>query len=185
MHILDITENSIEAQARFITIRLEEDDQKDLLTMEVADDGTGMDREMTRRALDPFVTTKKTRRVGLGLPLLAEAAKAAEGNFSLFSQPGRGTRVRATFRLSHFDRKPLGDIAQTLVTLIAGHPEIDIRYIHKINRARYSLDTREIREQLEGIAVNSPEVIKFIKKNINEGLDHLRRKKCMRKKLPK
>lgn len=175
LHILDVAENSIEAQATTIEIRLEENRRQDLLTLEIIDNGRGMDEKMAREATDPFVTTKKTRRVGLGLPLLAEAARATNGRLDLRSEPGKGTRVRATFQLSHIDLKPLGDIAQTLITLIIGHPEVDIVYTHRVNGSEYQLDTREIKSQLDGIPLHSSEVIKVIKTNIKEGLDQLRR----------
>jgi NADH:ubiquinone oxidoreductase subunit E len=126
LHILDIAENSIEAGARRIVIRIEERPRLDRLTLEIADDGRGMNDELLARAKDPFVTTKTGRRIGLGLPLLAQAAEAAGGALSIASRPGRSTRVQATFRLSHIDRKPLGDIAQTMAVLIAGHPDIDV-----------------------------------------------------------
>jgi len=177
LHILDIAENSIEALAKKIELKIEENKKKDLLTLEIADDGKGMDKEMLKRALDPFFTTKKTRRFGLGLSLLAEAAKASNGHFTVESKPGQGTKVKATFQLSHIDTKPLGDISQTLISLIMGHPEIDIFYSHKINNSKFSLDTKEIKAQLNGMAINTPEVIKLIKKNIKEGLGNLRRLK--------
>jgi len=183
LHILDIAENSIEAKARRIEIRLEENRGQDLLVLEILDNGRGMDEEMRQRALDPFVTTRKTRRVGLGLPLLAEAARAANGRLDLQSEEGKGTRVRATFQPSHVDMKPLGDMAQTIITLIMGHPEIDILYTHKIDQAEYRLDTREIKAQLDGIQIHSPAVIKIIKKDINEGLDQLRRQNEPRESL--
>jgi anti-sigma regulatory factor (Ser/Thr protein kinase) len=176
LHILDIAENSVEAQAKKIYIRLEENRRQDRLTLEIADDGQGMDKEFLTRALDPFVTTKKARRVGLGLPLLAEAAKAAGGTFVLRSRPGRGTKVRAMFQLSHIDLKPLGDIAQTLTTLIASHPEIDIRYRHKAGGRTYTFATRAFRIKLGGIPINSPPIIRLIRENVEEGLDQLGRK---------
>jgi hypothetical protein len=175
LHILDIAENSIEAKARRIEIRLEENRGQDLLVLEILDNGRGMDEEMRQQALDPFVTTRKTRRVGLGLPLLAEAARAANGRLDLQSEEGKGTRVRATFQPSHVDMKPLGDMAQTIIMLIMGHPEIDILYTHKIDQAEYRLDTREIKAQLDGISIQAPAVITILKKDINEGLDQLRR----------
>jgi anti-sigma regulatory factor (Ser/Thr protein kinase) len=183
LHILDIAENSVEAQAKTIEIRLEENRPKDLLILEIVDDGKGMDKKMQGRVLDPFVTTRKTRRVGLGLPLLAQAARAANGSLKVESRVGKGTRVRATFALSHIDRKPLGDIGQTIIVLIMGHPEIDIVYTHTVNHHEYRLDTREIRTQLDGIPIHSPEVITALKKNIGEGLDQLRRKNEPRKSL--
>jgi hypothetical protein len=135
-----------------------------------------MDKNLLGRALDPFVTTKKIRRVGLGLPLLSEAAKNTGGKLTLRSQPGRGTKVRATFQLSHIDLKPVGDMAQTLITLVAGHPGLTFRYTHKINRRQYSFSTKDLRTRLGDIPLNDPQVLTFIKKNINEGLDDLRRK---------
>ena len=176
LHILDIAENSVDAQAKTVRIRLAEDQPKDLLVLEIADDGRGMDQEMIERSLDPFVTTKTTRSVGLGLPLLAEAARAANGKLRIQSRPGQGTRVKATFQLSHIDTKPLGDIAQTLITLIIGHPEVDFLYAHKINRFRYTFDTRELKDKIDGLPLQAPQVVSFIKKNINDGLDRIRRK---------
>ncbi len=177
LHILDVTENSIKAQAHKIEIGIDENQEQDSLSLEINDDGTGMDAEMAKKALDPFFSTKTTRRIGLGLPLLAEAAQAANGHFNLESEPGKGTKVKATFQASHIDMKPLGDIAQTLVTLIMGHPEVDILYWHKCNNELYSLDTEEVKAQLDGIPINSPEVIQFLKNHIKEGLDNLRRQK--------
>ncbi len=176
LHILDIAENSVDAQAKTVRIRLAEDQPKDLLVLEIADDGRGMDQEMIERSLDPFVTTKTTRSVGLGLPLLAEAARAANGKLRIQSRPGQGTRVKATFQLSHIDTKPLGDIAQTLITLIVGHPEVDFLYSHKINRFRFTFDTRELKDKIDGLPLQAPQVVSFIKKNINDGLDRIRRK---------
>lgn len=177
LHLLDIAENSIRAQAKNIKIKIEENREKDLLLLEIADDGQGMDKETLDKALDPFFTTKQSRRFGLGLSLLAEAAKIANGDFKIESKPGKGTKVKASFQYSHIDTKPLGDMAQTLVTLIMGHPEVDISYLHRLNHSQYSLDTKQIKRQLDGLPINSPQVINVIQNNIKEGLDKLRRKK--------
>jgi anti-sigma regulatory factor (Ser/Thr protein kinase) len=177
LHILDIAENCIDAQAKKIEIRLKENTEKDLLSLEIVDDGKGMKEEMVKKVLDPFFTTKINRRVGLGLPLLAQAAKAANGRLTIQSQPGKGTKVKATFKLSHIDTKPLGDIVQTLMTLIVAHPEIDIFYKHQINDKKFLLATQEIKKRLDTLPINSPEVISFIKKNLREGIASLRREK--------
>ncbi len=174
LHILDIAENSIEARSSRIEIRLEENSDLGLLILEIKDDGVGMDEEMAKRALDPFVTTKTTRRFGLGLPLLDQAARAANGKLTLESKPDGGTRVRAVFELDHIDLKPLGDMAQTLATLIMGHPEVDIIYQHKVDHSKYEIDTRELKAQLAGLPIESPEIIAVLKKNIKEGLDQLK-----------
>jgi len=176
LHILDIAENSIAAGARRIDIRIEESRRLDRLTLEIADDGRGMDKALLARALDPFVTTKTTRRIGLGLPLLAQAAEAAGGKLSLSSRPGRQTKVQATFRLGHIDLKPLGDVAQTLTVLIVGHPEIDFRYVHKADGRVFRFDTRDLRAQLDGLSCATPHVLAVIRKEINDGLIRIRRR---------
>ena len=143
LHILDIAENSISAAARRIEIRIDEDQSKDSLTIEIKDDGKGMDKQTLQKAIDPFFTTRNTRKVGLGLSLLAQAARESDGKFDLSSELGKGTIVKAIFRFSHPDRKPIGDIYETIRTLIAGHPGIDFLYEHRKNNSIYRFDTRE------------------------------------------
>jgi hypothetical protein len=176
LHILDVAENSIAAKARTVTIRLDEDSRQNQLVLEIIDDGQGMDEETKRRALDPFFTTKTTRKVGLGLSLLAEAARAAAGRFRLDSQPGQGTHVTAVFQLSHIDRKPLGDIVQTLMALILGNSQTEFIYRHAVDGKHFEFDTRDIREELDCAEINSPDIIRFIKNKLQEGLASLRRK---------
>ncbi len=183
LHLLDIAENSLEAQATRIEIHIEENRSQNCLVLEVIDNGRGMDEEMVKKAMDPFVTTKTTRRVGLGLPLLAEAARQANGHLDIQSAPGKGTRVRASFELSHIDLKPLGDMSQTLMTLIVGHPEVDILYTHLVDGKEFSFDTREIKAQLDGIPIQDPEVLTILKNKIKEGLNHIRRQNESRKDL--
>jgi hypothetical protein len=173
LHILDIAENSLAAGARRVEIRIEEDLQADRMTVEIVDDGCGMDEEMVKRVLDPFFTTKTTRRVGLGLPLLAEACRMSNGQFCLQSCPGEGTTVRATFQRSHIDRKPLGNIGDTLVTLIVGHPEVDLFYEHRKDGGHFSLDTREIKAELGDVPLNTPQIASALRASIFSGLGEL------------
>jgi hypothetical protein len=168
LHILDIVENSVAAQASKIEIRLSEDKNKDLLSVEVIDNGIGMNEGTQKRALDPFFTSKKVRRFGLGLSLLSESAKAANGHLSIKSKKGKGTRIRADFQYSHIDRKPLGDIGQTIITLVIGNPDLDIIYVHKKDGHRYSLDTRKIKAQLKDIPINSLDGIRMIKEDLKK-----------------
>ncbi len=177
LHILDITENSIKSKAKNIKIKFEENLKKDISCLEISDDGQGMDKQILDKTQDPFFTTKNTRPVGLGIPLLSEAAKAANGTFSIKSKPGKGTSLKAVFQSSHIDKKPMGDIASTLISIISGHPEVNLVYLHKLNGKKYKLDTKEIKSQLNGIPLNSPEVLKAIKLNINKGIDSIRRQK--------
>ena len=143
MHILDIAENSISASAKRIEIRIDEDRTNDLLTIEIKDDGKGMDEQTLQKVLDPFFTTRTTRRVGLGLSLLAQATRESDGKIELDSKPGGGTTIKASFCFSHLDRKPMGDIDETLRTLVAGYPGIDFLYEHKKDNSIYRFDTRE------------------------------------------
>ena len=166
LHILDIAENSVAAKADKIEIKILEDKKKDLLLVEISDNGSGMDEETTKKALDPFYTTKTTRRFGLGLPFLSEAAKAAKGDLSIKSKKGKGTKIKATFQHSHIDRKPLGDIGQTIITLVIGNPEVDIIYMHKKNSHNYFFNTRKIKSRLKGRPINSPEGIRMLKEDL-------------------
>ena len=168
MHILDIVENSVAAKASKIEIIILEDKKRDLLSIEIIDNGIGMNKETVKKVLDPFFTSKTTRRFGLGLPLLREAAKAAKGDLSIKSKAGEGTKIRAKFQYSHIDRKPLGDMGQTIITLVMGNPEIDLIYMHKKNSHKYSLDTRKIKTQLKDRSINSPDGIRMLKEDLKE-----------------
>jgi len=128
LHILDIAENSIAAAASRIEITIIEDWERDLLYVEIRDNGTGMDEETVQRALNPFYTSKPGKRVGLGIPLLAQAAREGGGSFDIESEPDGGTKLIATFVLSHPDRKPLGDVDGTVQMLQLTHPEIKLEY---------------------------------------------------------
>ena len=173
LHILDIAENAVREEAKTVTITLIEDPQMDRLTLEIRDDGKGMNEDERRRVLDPFYTTKKVRRVGLGLPMLAQAAQNAGGGFEIESEPSEGTAVRVAFQLSHIDRQPLGDLQGTLVTLIMGNPDIHFIYRHQRGQGAYVLDTEEIKGEIEDVPINHVEVLKFIRQDIAEGLKEI------------
>ncbi len=144
LHILDVAENSIAAAASLIKVRVVEDKTGDVMRIEITDDGKGMAEETLAQATDPFFTTKRGRRTGLGVPMLAQAAREADGDFDIESRPGEGTRMIATFRLSHPDRKPLGDLWETMAVLICAHPEVHFVCEHLRNGRRlHRLDTRE------------------------------------------
>ncbi len=114
-------------------ILIVEDTARDLLSLEIEDDGTGMDAQRCDRVLDPFYTTRTTRRVGLGLPLLAQAAQEAGGRLEVASEPNAGTTIRAEFRTSHPDRKPMGDIAETLRVIVEGRPDLDLEFRYEVD----------------------------------------------------
>lgn len=170
LHILDIAENSTRAGAKNIEIEVNEDTMHDRLSIRIADDGSGMTEEAVQKALDPFYTTKKVRRVGLGLPMLADAAQRTGGKLILTSKIGAGTKVEVIFGLRHIDRQPLGNIAGTLMALIAGGSGVDILYRHERDGNEYLLDTKELKKELDGVPIDNVEVLNFIKDNVNEGL---------------
>ncbi len=173
LHILDIAENSTRAGAKTVWIDIVEDQEKDRLTIEIRDDGEGMDQETLRKALDPFFTSKKVRRVGLGLPMLAEAAGRTGGRFEIKSTVGAGTQVRVEFRHSHIDRQPLGDIPGTFMALIAGNPQVNFEYRHRKGSGIFVLDTAEIRKELDGVPINHTDVLHFLRNMIREGLEEI------------
>ncbi len=170
LHILDIVENSIEAGANRVDILLEEDTTRDRLLLEIKDNGKGMDEGMAKKVTDPFFTTKTVRRIGLGLPFLKQAAHECEGSLTVTSEKGKGTTISAVFRLGHIDRKPIGDIGATIMVLIAGNPGIDFIFRYRRDDYTYELDTRDIRDELDGIPINSPEVLDVLRKDIEKGL---------------
>ncbi len=132
LHIMDLIDNSIAARASRIKVDVREDLQADLLRISISDNGQGMEPEAAKQALDPFFTTKQGKKAGLGLALFAQAAREVGGGVRLKSSPGRGTEVAAEFVLSHPDRKPLGDLEETIRALRASHPEIELRFRHRI-----------------------------------------------------
>jgi len=173
LHVLDIAENSIRADAALLEITIAEDLVQDRLIIDIQDNGRGMTEEELNKALDPFYSTKKVRRIGLGLPMLSQSCRSSGGDFHIASRPEAGTRVIAEFGHSNIDRQPLGDMAGAIVALILEKPEIDIRYTHRKDSRSYILDTREIRAELGDIPLNHLEVIKLIRDNIREGLAEL------------
>lgn len=175
LHIMDIAENGITANASLICIHVTEDIKNNLMAIEITDNGKGIPKAMVNLVIDPFVTSRTTRRVGMGLSLFKAAAERCGGTFELESEEGKGTRTRATFLHDHIDRAPLGDMPSTLVSLIAGYPEIDIDYTHMYDGRVFEFDTREIRQELEGVPLSEPAVIQHLKAGIKEELDQIKR----------
>jgi len=146
LHILDIAENSIRAGADLIEILIIEDIENDNLVLQIKDNGNGMDQETVANAKNPFFTTKNGKRVGLGLSLLYQATREASGSFDIISDPGSGTMIKATFKYSHPDCKPVGNISETLETLVLGNGNIDIVYEHRFGDEVVLFDTRKVRK---------------------------------------
>ncbi len=169
LHILDIAENSIEAGATMIKIEINISKNDDRLILSISDNGRGMDEETINMVKDPFFSTKtvRTKRFGLGIPLLAQSAEQCNGKFSIKSELGRGTIITAEFQLSHIDMKPLGDIGSTMMILIGGHPDRDFSLSYSENGFSYKIETTEIKRELGEVPINQPDVLKLIKEDIN------------------
>ena len=172
LNILDIAENSVKAKATLTKISIEETDNQIILTF--TDNGDGMTEEIRQTVTDPFYTTRTTRKVGMGLPLLKLEAEMTGGSITVTSKHisedpiNHGTKVCAVFYKNHIDCTPLGDVIETVATLIQGHPDTDFLFTHKIEEREITLDTRELREVLEGVPLNTYEVIKWIKEFLKE-----------------
>ncbi len=172
LNILDIAENSVKAGATLTEILIEEADET--ITLTFKDDGTGMTEEILRTVTDPFYTTRTTRKVGMGLPLLKLEAEMTGGSLAVTSKHisedsiNHGTTVCAVFYKNHIDCVPLGDVVETVATLIQGHPDTDFLFVHKTAERQIQLDTRELRQVLEDVPLNTYEVIKWIKEFLNE-----------------
>ena len=171
LNILDIAQNSIRAGSTLTEITVREIPSEDILSFSVKDNGCGMDKELLKSVTDPFVTTRTTRKIGLGIPLLKSCAEQAGGGINIESEVGRGTTLTATFSYNHIDRQPLGDIAQVMVSLISLNPDIDFVYIHFYEKAHFELDTRTLRSVLgEEVRLSEISVAKWIGDFITENL---------------
>jgi anti-sigma regulatory factor (Ser/Thr protein kinase) len=173
LHLLDIAQNSLEAGAGMIEIEISENLPEDSFVILVRDNGRGMDADTLAKATDPFFTTRTTRSVGMGLPLLAAATRAAGGTFAVDSKPGQGTTVRATFQHRHLDRAPLGDIETTLMVLLAGQQDKAICYRHQVDDRIFELDSRDFKEA--DIDLTSPVGLTILRQAIRSGEAGLRK----------
>ena len=167
LHILDIAQNSLSAGCTRLDLTAAE--HGDELTLVIADDGRGMSREFLASVTDPFTTTRTTRKVGLGLPLLRMAAEQTGGSLAIESEVGVGTTVTARFCSGHIDCPPLGDMAGTVALLVQGAPEVNTVYTHATPRGAFTFDTREIRAVLgEDISLAEPEVAMWMRSYLEE-----------------
>lgn len=181
LHILDIAENSVAAGATVITIFVWENEVDNFLSVEITDNGKGMDAETVASVVDPFVTSRTTRKVGLGIPFLKAAAEACEGKLSIQSEPGRGTKVSVTFAYNHIDRMPLGDLPETFLSLLVCSPKITWSFGYRasfysqcdqqVNKSNFNFDNKRLIEELDGISYTEPEVINYLRCEICASLE--------------
>ncbi len=168
-HILDIAENGVKAGATLLHLTIEENTAADTLRIAIQDNGSGMDAVTLAKVEDPWFTTRTTRNVGLGIPFFKQAAEMCDGTFRITSEPGVGTLTEATFRHSHIDRPPLGDLTGTLLCMIVGFEGVDIVYRHRVDDREFVLDTRDIRAILgDDVPFSDPDVLAFLNASLQE-----------------
>ncbi len=170
MHLLDIVYNSIRAKASLIKIFFKDSQKEDRIILRVEDNGCGMDQEMVEKVQNPFYTTRTTRDVGLGIPLLKEGALSCGGSFLLESAVDQGTIIEAQYCKSNIDTPPVGDIAETLMTLIQADENIEYLFHYEEDQLDFVLDTKEIKEILDGVSIVEPDIIIWLKSYIKEGI---------------
>jgi hypothetical protein len=169
LNILDLAQNSISAKANLIEITVDDRPDDDTLTVIIKDNGKGMTQDQLGAVTNPFFTTRTTRKVGLGVPFFKMAAEMSGGSFDITSKVGEGTCVHGVFGLTNIDRMPLGDVNETIATLIYCNPDIDFFYTRSHADKSFTLDTREVRAVLGDVPLNTNEVTLWIKDYLSEG----------------
>lgn len=169
-HLLDISQNGVSAGATRMDVVVRENS---FYEIEVTDNGKGMDAERAAAVIDPFVTSRTTRRVGMGLPFLKQAAELCEGEFSLVSELGKGTTVKASFSKASIDTPPLGDIPASIMTLLLDAPKVHWVFRYEKNGNAFELDSADLAEAIDGLeSLSSPDVaiglVDFVKNGIEE-----------------
>ena len=168
LYILDLVQNSLRAEAKSISVLVKDSVSKNQLEIVIKDDGHGMDPEFLAKVTSPFVSTRTTREVGLGIPFFQMAAELTGGTLQIDSTLGHGTTLRGIFVRSHIDTPPLGDMTETVVTLVQGAPDVDFLCCYETDLQMLTFDTREIREILEDVPLNTPDVLGWIRDHLNE-----------------
>lgn len=168
LYVLDLVQNSLRAKAESISISVKDSLFEDCVKIVIEDDGCGMSPELLAKVTEPFTTTRTTRETGMGIPLFQMAAQLTGGSFQIDSVLGQGTTLRGVFVRSHVDTPPLGDMAETLVTLIHGAPDVNFLYCYETDSQAQTFDTKEIKEILEDVPLNTPDVLNWIREHLKE-----------------
>ena len=171
LNILDVAQNSLRANATEINILVFFDTAADRLTVSIKDNGCGMSQEFVSRVLDPFTTTRTTRRVGLGLPLFRQSALEAGGDFSIESREGKGTEVSAWIRTSHIDPIPHGHLAGTVTTLYNANDSVRYILVYRVDDREFVFDTEQAKKILQDVPLSAPEVAAFLEDYIKQGIN--------------
>ncbi|MGZ2368680.1 ATP-binding protein [Ancylomarina sp. YFZ004] len=169
-HIMDIIQNSVRANASLVEFEILEDVKADVYKLIFKDNGCGMSAEVLAKVADPFFTSRTTRKVGLGISLLKQNAEQTGGSLNIWSEEGKGTKLEVLFSHSNIDRPVLGNIAETMMLLVGGNPEMDFLYKHTTAEGEYVFDTKEVKDVLEGVSLSDPNILVYLKEMINENI---------------
>ena len=173
LHILDIVQNSISANADLIEVFITEDRKTNLFSVVIRDNGKGMDKELLKSVIDPFTTSRSTRKVGLGIPLFKLAAENTGGSFYITSEVGKGTEVTANFVHNSIDRQPLGDMAETMLGLFSSYEHITFVYKHTLDGNEFSVKTEELKAVLNGVSFSEPSIYMWLCDYLKNGENEL------------
>lgn len=174
MHIIDIIQNSVSAGATRVDLTVDENVEADRLTIEIADNGRGMTAGQVSRLEDPLFTTRTTRKVGMGIPLLIQSARQSGGDVAIVSEPGAGTTVTATFGYSNIDRPPLGDAVNAFMLMVYSNPGMDFSLLYRYNGKEYLFDTSDVREIFGDGAMGSIPVVKNLERMVKDNVAEIR-----------
>lgn len=174
LHILDIIQNSIVGKATMIEIDIVENTKNNIFKIVIKDDGIGIKEDILKDVLNPFVTTRNTRKVGLGLSLFKSTAERSNGKLILKSKENIGTEIYVEMEYNNIDRPPLGNIEDTLITTISGEGDrLDIKYTHDVNGKIFIFNTIEVKQNITDVDIRSPEIILWLNDYIRENIREL------------
>lgn len=173
LHILDLVQNAIEAGATAVKLEIIEDLIKDSMIIRVSDNGRGMNKKMRQLVIDPFITTRTTRRIGLGLPLMDMSTKRCGGYLNIESTPGQGTVIEAMYQHSHFDRPPMGNLVETIKSILVANPVLQFYYNHTVDNKSLAVSSHEIADILDGIPLTQPDVLLWLHGYLSDNIDNL------------
>lgn len=174
LHILDIAQNSVRAKASNVIISVEELKECNLFRFTIDDDGVGISDDILKTIKNPFTTTRTTRKVGLGIPLLNSTCELCNGKLDIRRKEDKGTILVTEMEYNNIDRPPMGDIASTVVGLICSNPLIHFVYSHSYNKNTFVLDTDEINEILDGTPITDTKIYTWLKEYVKENIDSLK-----------
>jgi len=174
LNILDIAQNSIAAEATVVEVLINEDLVSGCITISVKDNGKGMSEDFLKTVEDPFITTRTTRKIGLGISFLKEAAEMTGGSVKITSKLGVGTTITAVFISTHIDCQPIGNLTETIITLVTFNQDINFIFTYRVNEEEFIFSTQDVKEQLgDDTPLNSPSIVIFLTEYVHENIQNL------------